>query len=88
MTVTLIVIWFLLGVHSVYLLLNRLYLQYDEDIELSPTTISMMIISLCLPIATHLTTITTFPLTNKKKRKPLIIKKEVFKFTFLKKLFY
>ena len=86
MTVTLIVIWFLLGVHSVYFLLNRLYLQNDEDIELSPSTIGMMIFSFLIPIVSHIATLITFP--SIKKRKPLVIKKEVFKFTFLKKIFY
>jgi len=87
-TTFILLIWFILGVHSVYFLLYRLFLQNDEDIELTTELLFMVLLSFTLPIISHLATSQVFPLENNYKKTKIIIKKDFSKFNFLKKYFY
>lgn len=67
------VIYFLLGVHSVYFYIKRATLYHD--IELDFIQIIAFIISFFAPIITHLVTYISYPDPNKKP-KVLFKKKE------------
>lgn len=61
-----LVIWFLLGIHSVWFFVRR----YTQRNDLTTNDIWALVACLFLPIATHLATIITLP-----SLKPIVIKK-------------
>lgn len=66
MLVVVLVIWFLLGIHSVWFFVRR----YTQRNDLTTNDICALVLCLFFPIASHFATIITFPSLN-----PIVIKK-------------
>lgn len=61
--IILIIIWFLLGLHSCYYLVKCLTVKYDFTYEDAP----MLIVCLLVPVVTHVATFLTYADNNGEK---------------------
>jgi hypothetical protein len=67
--ILLLVIWFLLGIHSVWFFIKR----YTQKNDLTTNEIWMIAIAFLLPIATHIATLVCYPNLKPKTIKPRIM---------------
>lgn len=66
----LVLIWILLGIHSVWFFINR----YTQKNDLTTNEIWMIVFSFLFPIVTHLATLECFPNLKPRTIKPRTIK--------------
>ena len=64
------VVWFLLGIHSVWFFIKR----YTQKSDLTTNEIWMIVIAFLFPIATHIATLVCYPNLKPRTIKPRIIK--------------
>lgn len=68
--VLVVLVWLLLGIHSVWLFVTR----YTQDNDLTTNDIWILVACLFLPIVTHFSTMVCYP-----NKTPRVIKKSIIK---------